>query len=197
MLTFIEETHEYFDDGVKLPSVTEICKFAHAGAYANAVPHLREVAAMRGTMIHEATVELDINGEVEVPPELTGYINAYIDFKRDYNIKSWGLFEHPVGSKELGYAGTLDRAGCIDDQITIVDLKTGTSIDKLTLLAQLCGYKRALPGKVDRLMGVQLKKDGKYTVYDWQISDIKVDPFGLCYELYQMKEGLKCRKRRQ
>lgn len=196
-MTFVEETHSYYDDGIKLPSVTEICKFAHAGAYENSIPYLKEAAALRGTLIHEATVELDINGEVEVPTELIGYINAYIDFKRDYNIKSWGLFEHPVGGKELGYAGTLDRAGCIDDQITIVDLKTGTSIDKLTLLAQLCGYKRALPGKVDRLMGVQLKKDGKYTVYDWQVSDIKVDPFWLCYELYQMKEGLECRKRRQ
>ena len=199
MLKFNEERHEYWDDGVKLPSVTEICKFTHAGAYENASPHLRELAAMRGTMVHELCTQLDIEGEVDgVPMEIIGYLNAYADFKRDYSIKGWKWFERPVGGKELGYAGTLDRAGWIDGKFTILDIKTGSKINKLSLLAQLEGYAMATEHmeKTQRLMGLQLKRDGRYYVYEFEPYR-ENSPWQHCLSLYKLQGELKCRKKKQ
>lgn len=196
MLTFDDEKHEYWDDGIKLPSVTEICRFAHGGIYESVQPHLRDAAARRGTMIHELCTQFDIDGEVECPPELAGYLKAYADFKRDYRVREWIWFEKMVGGNAYGYAGTLDRAGMVEGALTILDIKTGSKIDKLLLLAQLCGYKNAaeLERPIERLMGLQLKRDGKYRVYDFPFSDLmQTNPFNLCYLLYKHREELQCR----
>lgn len=101
-----------------------------------------------------------------------GYVTAYLAFLRDYR-PEWLYIETPLHSEEHGYAGRVDRIGYIDKAVTVVDIKTTASMDraaKIKLACQLAGYTDAFEErygiKVSGGLGVQLKKDGKYTVHE-------------------------------
>ena len=194
-LTFNEERHEYSVDGVILPSVTEITKFLSVDIAENANHEMRDAAAERGRRIHEACTAYDFDGEnAEIDADIIGYVEAYAKFKRDYQITDWIYYEHPMGSDDAGYAGTLDRFGIIDAVPYIVDLKTGTRVAKLEWAAQLAGYRELLERehfdeRIDcganlssaRCAVLHLKKDGKYTFYKNLCAE---NVWGHCYMLY-------------
>lgn len=188
-LVFDEGTHTYTLDGVELPSVTQICKPLTVDIAENAKPWLRDAAAERGTRVHEICAEIDLIGsaeDIEVPPDIAGYVSAYLDFLRDYRIKSWNAVEIPLGSSKLGYAGTIDRVGIIDGNRVIVDLKTGSRIDKPTLTAQLNGYRTLWETvkleKVDRMCGLKLGRNGIYQLIPVRDSSIFDSLLTLEYE---------------
>lgn len=201
-LVFNEADHIYMIDGVPVPSVTEICKPLTADIAATAKPWLRDAAAVKGTAIHEICAEIDLQGGVDgidVPPLYAGYITAYLKFLRDYQIRSWMGVELQIGSKYLGAAGTLDRIGIIDNAFTIVDLKTGTKIDKAILTAQLNAYQSILfhpdcnfnfdANKWRRnvkLLGVQLMKNGKYREHPCGESDF----FRILLDLHEERKRI-------
>lgn len=175
-LDFNEENHAYTLDGRPVPSVTEIVGLITARKYADTNAAMMAQAQRRGTEVHELCEMLDCGvepEELDIAPELVGYINAYLAFLRDYR-PEWEYIEKPVYC--LDYAGRIDRVGTIDGQAAIVDIKTTASMDRLSrisLLLQLFLYREAFnysvadPGPaVKTLMGVQLKKDGTYTVHD-------------------------------
>lgn len=176
VLTFDAETHTYTLDGIVVPSVTEITRFLHYQAeYAD--KESRDRAARRGTAIHEATALLDYGEEIEIENELSGYLIAWKQFKRDFHFDVYEI-ERVVGGKlwldeydTMGaLCGTIDRVGFIEQTPVIVDIKTGSKINKLALQAQLSAYAilRATETDIDpirNLLGVQLKKDGTYTTY--------------------------------
>ena len=141
MLEFIEEGHKYLLDGVELPSVTQICKPITVDVAENAKPWLRDAAARRGSAIHEICADIDMGEEPDFPYKYAGYVCAYLDFKRDYGLSTtWKAIELPVASAMLGVAGTIDRIVVIDGKFTLIDIKTGYTIDKALVTAQLCGY---------------------------------------------------------
>lgn len=192
-LVFDEENHTYTLDGSELPSVTQICRPLTVDICENAKPWLRDAAAQRGTRVHEICAEIDLIGnadEVEITPDISGYIKAYLDFLRDYRIKSWDAVEMPLGSSELGYAGTIDRIGMLDGYRTIVDLKTGSRVDKPTLTAQLNGYRDLWEDthreRVDRMCGLKLGRDGKYQLIPVQDSNI----FHCLFDLYRERRAI-------
>jgi len=132
-------------------------------------------AARRGTLVHEYTESIDYGiplEEIEIEPELAGYVQAWLRFKRDWLFTPLHI-EKPLYSTTSGYAGRLDRIGTVNGHLAIVDVKTTTSFDRLAKIAlacQLSGYDRLcvendIPD-IDYLYGVQLKKDGTYTVHD-------------------------------
>lgn len=171
-LTYDPETHAYTVDGRRVPSVTEIAGVLTAGKYAAMNPAMLEQAKRRGTAVHELCEQIDCGidpEELDIEPELVGYVNAYLAFLRDWQ-PEWEWVEMPVHTDS--YAGRADRIGKIDGQSAIVDIKTTSSMDrlsKLTLLLQLHAYRLAWfdmghdAPKV--LWGVQLKRDGKYTIH--------------------------------
>lgn len=167
MLRFIEETHQYFDGETELPSVTKITRFLSVDVAENARSWMRDAAADRGRRVHQYCADIDYGIEPdEIDWDCAGYVQAFRAFKRDYGIKEWLAIEMPLGSAEIGFAGTLDRLCVLDGKITIIDWKTGGTINKAQLTAQLTGYAELAPlmGYVPEvLMGVQLRKDGKYT----------------------------------
>ena len=175
-LTYNDEDHSYQLDGRPVPSVTEIVGLITARKYAETNAALLAQAQRRGTAVHELCEMIDCGVEPEdldITPELVGYVNAYLAFLRDYR-PGWEYIEKPVYC--LDYAGRIDRVGTIDGQTAIVDIKTTASMDRLSriaLLLQLFLYREAFnfsvstPGPaVKTLMGVQLKKDGTYVVHD-------------------------------
>ena len=175
--TFDEETHTYTFLGRRVPSVTELCAPLTAGKYSVGAGVV-EAAANRGSAVHEYTrlYDLDIL-PAEIEGEVLPYLSAYAAFIRDY-APQWDYVEIPLFSSS--YAGTADRIGRIDGAPYIVDIKTTASMDrasKLALACQLYGYSLLardifFPDTYSafRLIGVQLKKDGTYTVHE--VNDI-------------------------
>lgn len=167
-LLFDEATHTYTIDGRRLPSVTEICAPLTGGRYDNAAA---AYAAARGTRIHELCALYDFDAlpdEIEV--ECVPYVRAWSDFCRDWR-PTWERVEWQMHDVD-GYAGTADRIGLINGRRVIVDIKTAASLDrpaKVSLACQMAGYERAAAEEglhVDGdSLGVQLKKDGTYTVH--------------------------------
>ena len=171
VLEFDEQKHEYNVLGTKLPSVTEIIGPLTYTKYRvdNAVI---EQAAFRGSMIHALTAaydrgDLDEDGEVAVDVGL--YLMAWISFCHDFQPK-WEYIEVPMATRT--FAGTIDRVGVIDGKRVVVDIKTTSAMDranKIALVTQLYGYSvlcgdNDIPVDYSSCIGVQLKKDGTYSV---------------------------------
>ena len=173
-ITFDAENHQYYIDGVEVPSVTTVCRFL-AYDQKSDKPWLARVAADRGTRVHAACAAIDYGIDQEEAEDIAGYLKAYRRFLKDYR-PDWEGIEYTVGSAELGIAGTIDRFGTLyDGRRCILDIKTGTQLHDAPLRAQLTGYKRLLA--LDRdfypeyLYALQLSKDGTYTMVDVRQDD--------------------------
>lgn len=173
-ITFDQENHRYYIDGVEVPSVTTVCRFLSYDQKSDK-PWLARVSADRGTRVHEACAAIDYGLYPEETEDISGYLKAYRRFLKDYR-PDWEGIEYTVGSAEIGMAGTIDRFGTLyDGRRCILDIKTGTQLHDAPLRAQLTGYKRLLA--LDRgfypeyLYALQLSKDGTYTMVDVRQDD--------------------------
>ena len=173
-ITFDAENHQYYIDGVEVPSVTTVCRFL-AYDQKSDKPWLARVAADRGTRIHAACAMIDYGEKPEEDFETAGYLKAYRRFLKDYR-PDWEGIEYTVGDAQLGLAGTIDRFGTLyDGRTCILDIKTGSQLHDAPLWAQLTGYKRLLA--LDRgfypdyLYALQLSKDGTYHLREVQPDD--------------------------
>ena len=173
-ITFDAENHQYYMDGVEVPSVTTVCRFL-AYDQKSDKPWLAKAAADRGTRIHAACAAIDYGIYPEETEDIAGYLKAYRRFLKDYR-PDWDGIEYTVGDAQLGLAGTIDRFGTLyDGRTCILDIKTGSQLHDAPLRAQLTGYKRLLA--LDRgfypeyLYALQLSKDGTYTMVDVRQDD--------------------------
>lgn len=169
-LVFNEDDHSYFVDGKRVPSVTEVCSLLTADKYSGGQA-LIHAAAVRGTAVHELCALYDMDAlPDEIDPAYSCYLKAWAAFCRDYR-PQWLWIEKPLGSQRL--AGTVDRIGIIDGHPVIVDIKTTSSMDrvsKISLACQLAGYEilaelLRINVEKDSGLGVQLRRDGTYTVH--------------------------------
>ena len=196
---FDEATHTYTLDGVELPSVTHIIRYLAVDKANNADPNMVLMARERGSAVHEATVMYDYSGEIpdDFPAEYTPYLEAYVQFCRDYHPK-WELIEHKMGNATLGFAGTLDRFGVIDDKWCILDIKTSYKVDIPSLSAQLTAYHELLlyeqfeklENSNIRHLGLQLMRTGKYRLYETDCEKGS-DLFYSCRRIYKTMEQMK------
>lgn len=178
ILEFDEEKHQYKVDGKIVPSVTDICAPLTTSKYGS-IPALAASAAHRGSIVHELCELYDYGAlPDEIPADALPYLNAWISFCNDYN-PTWHFIEHRMANND--FAGTADRIGVIDGRPCIVDIKTTSSLDrlsKISLACQLYGYSwllNSVPAwytdidpDIDTYwnsFGVQLLKDGKYRIY--------------------------------
>lgn len=196
---FDESTHTYTLDGNELPSVTHIIRYLAVDKASNADQNIALMARERGSAVHEATVMYDYSGEIpdDFPAEYAPYLEAYVQFCRDYHHK-WELIEHQMGNATLGFAGTLDRFGVIDDKLCILDIKTSYKVDIPSLSAQLTAYHDLLLNEqFERLenanirhLGLQLMRTGKYRLYETDCEKGS-DLFYSCRRIYKTIEQMK------
>ena len=192
-IEFNAERHEYTVDGRIVPSVTEIIKYLTIDTFATANPILKQIAADLGTRVHESTVLYDyIGDDMEVyDHDVYPFIKAYSRFVRDYGIKGYVFSEHIISNGE--YAGTLDRLAIIDGQLTVIDLKTGTTSNPRAFAAQLYGYAKILSDsygyRIEDIKGliVKLKKDGTYSAVYYDLNRGK-EFFDACLGLWKMTQ---------
>ena len=190
-LVFNDEKHEYKVNGRTIPSVTELCGPLTYSKY-RVDSAVIDQAAFRGTMIHGLTASWD-RGDLEedsiIQSDVGMYLMAWIRFCHDYS-PEWEYIELPLACRT--YAGTVDRIGYIDDRLVVVDIKTTSSMDranKIALAMQLFGYTELchFNGIMEdsgadvsywSSMGIQLKKDGTYSVHlvDDIVQKYGVDP---------------------
>lgn len=159
MIRFDPDTHTYTyatDEGdITLPSVTQILDRA---GLINKAWYTRS-GQVRGTIVHSITAMIDqglsvIWGDLDV----AGYIAAYLTFKEESGFVPISV-EKRVYDLELGYAGTVDRIGTLQDKTVILDIKTGAA-EKWHGI-QLQAYATALDKKYP-LYGLYLRENGTY-----------------------------------
>lgn len=173
-LLFYDAAHRYELDGEELPSVSEIIRFISREIYGTVGQYTLDHAADRGTKIHKLCENLDRYGEVEVPEDLTGYLQAYVKFSKEHTVE-WDAIEVANHHPELRYAGRIDRIGLVDGLRAIVDIKSSYVIHKPLVGAQLNLYRMIWEANgcipIDRLYTLHLKPDGMYKLIDIPIDD--------------------------
>jgi hypothetical protein len=166
MLTFDEASHTYRKGGVLVPSVTQILAplFDFSSVPAGVLAH----ASARGTAIHMAC-ELFDQDDLDwssVSDEILPYVEAYVEFRMATGFKPTHS-EHRVFHQGLLYAGTLDLAGPVDGERSIIDIKSCTVLSPAVGI-QLAAYAEALSleepeqPKYTGRYALQLKKDGRF-----------------------------------
>jgi hypothetical protein len=180
---FDPEKHQYKINGIIVPSVSDILGVdSEVFRQAEKRKGLPEnYYADRGTAIHELTYKIDMNILYNVQEEsgLSGYIEAWIKFKTDNNIKILER-EMIVASEELMLAGTLDVLAEFNNHLWILDIKSGSETE--THKTQVSAYRLLyvqdpryylLPKKIGC---VYLRSNGKYSFREFEY-----DPFEVIY----------------
>lgn len=191
-IEFNEEKHIYTVDGKRVPSVTDICSPITADHYGEINSAVLEMAARRGTAVHEATELIDLGTMPEDDPEIDGYVNAYLDFLLDYQ-PHWEYIEWIGFNKELGYCGTVDRAGKVGEEFWVLDIKTTASPTRENYIATCCqtrAYDLMLQTRwVHARKILYLRKDGSYRLVDCfeKEQELGLDSFYLFTNLCKIK----------
>jgi hypothetical protein len=133
LISFNEEAHVYtrIDDGVVVPSVTQILKLITEHEYRFVDRDVMERAARLGTAVHKM-IELDIAGDLDeesLSEPLVPYLQQWRQFRSTSGFKAEAS-ELRVYSKKFGYAGTLDIAGTLRGRKCIIDAKRCAMVPK-------------------------------------------------------------------
>jgi hypothetical protein len=153
MISLNPTLHQYSEDGVVLPSVTQIL---HLAGLIDTSRH-QPANAEFGRKVHEVTAALDRGDErVNDPDPRIGHrLVGWWLFRETQEFKVLEI-EKVVGGRELGYAGTCDRIVEQNGGKWVVDLKTGSPCAWHQI--QLAAYALAV-GRPIRRMAVYLKPD--------------------------------------
>ncbi len=115
----------------------------------------KDRAANRGTQVHNLAERLVRGEEIDVPDELAGYVESYVRFLDEFDVRPV-LIEAVVVSHKHGYAGTLDLVAELVDrddpepdpalkrrEMWLLDVKTNKSGIFGETALQLAGYRYA------------------------------------------------------
>ena len=158
-----EADHRYSIDGCEVISVTQ----ALVSAGIIDTKWFTEWARHRGSTVHKC-IEFMVKGTLDlntVDPRIQGYLDAYQKFVDETGFVC-DQVERQVWSLMGQFAGTLDQIGNINGKTAIVDTKTGALLRPtgLQLTGYASGYHDETRMFVDRLIGLQLKPDGTYSM---------------------------------
>lgn len=143
-LTFVEDTHEYFVEGKRVPSVTQI--LSGLVDYSHIEPRVLEEARQRGQHVHKM-IELWAAGVLDVdtlPDWMRPAHEHWLQFVSDSGFELIAS-EKRVYHHHLRYAGTLDLRGKMrqfGDVHGVLDLKRSLLAGPVIGL-QLAGYQMA------------------------------------------------------
>lgn len=197
-ISFDEEKHVYTVDGRRIPSVTDICSPITSDHYNSINSAVLEMAARRGTAVHEATQLIDYGELPDDDPEISPYVSAYMDFLLDYKPK-WYYVEF-IGycdCFDYEFCGTVDRAGRVGDEYWVLDIKTTASPTKENYIATCCQTEAyaIMLGKdaVCKRKILYLRKDGSYRLVDCEEKEqeLMLDSFYLFESLLKIKSYIR------
>ena len=195
ILKFYEQDHEYQLGDETIPSVSEITRFASREVYSDVTQYTLDNAADRGRRVHKATELIDKYGECDVEADIAPYVKAYLKFLKEKQ-PEYKHIEKAYASEEDKYAGTLDRVGSVKgyDGLSIIDIKSSSTVQKVLAQIQLNGYKRLYEQntgeEISHLLILHLKNDETYKLDEIPIDDtLFVSCFNLHNALKKKKRG--------
>lgn len=158
-LTFLDSRFYITDDGGYVPSVTTILEaYPKGAAYYNWLKEagkdadeIRDEAGRRGSIVHKLTEDYDTgkevnlvnpNGSIDYKLNEWAMFERYVEFRRRFQFVT-DCIELNIISKELGYAGTIDRIININGERILLDIKTSNAIYPSYWL-QLAAYRSLL-----------------------------------------------------
>ena len=171
ILKFDPETHTYWINDIKVPSVTQILRDAGIIDYSDIPKNKLDIAMKFGRAVHRACELFDKNDldMVTLDHRLIPYVDAWNKFLKETKFIV-EQYEQPIGSEKYMVAGTPDRVGIFFNKRTILDIKSSYSFDLLGLPIQTGGYElihnegKKREYRVVGRMGVLLKPDGNYKI---------------------------------
>jgi hypothetical protein len=103
----------------------------------------RDKAANRGTEVHKLAEELIHGRQVDVPPELAGYVDSYVRYLDEWQPEPIKV-EKVVAHRRWNYCGTFDAVYRLPDgRVVIGDIKTSRSGIFAETALQLAAYRHA------------------------------------------------------
>lgn len=164
-LTFFDSGHVYEVDGQKIPSVSEIMRFASREVYSGVDQWRLDNAADRGTRVHDATLAIDKNGDADVDADIAPYVEAYVRFVQKFR-PHYIASELALADTRRWFAGRLDRCAIINRKCVLMDIKTSARVETRLVQAQLTAYawlwERNRTEKLDELYVLHLMGDGQF-----------------------------------
>lgn len=164
-LTFFDGNHVYEVDGQRIPSVSEVMRFASREVYSGVDQWRLDNAADRGTRVHDATLAIDENGDADVDADIAPYVEAYVGFLKKFH-PHYIASELALADTRRWFAGRLDRCAIINRKCVLMDIKTSARVETRLVQAQLTAYawlwERNRPEKLDELYVLHLMGDGQF-----------------------------------
>jgi hypothetical protein len=212
-LTFLDSRFYKTDDGGFVPSVTTILEcYPKGAAYYNWLKEagkdadeIRDEAGRRGSVVHKLTEDYDTgeevklvnpNGSIDYKLNEWAMFERYVEFRRRFQFVT-DCIELNIISKDLGYAGTIDRVINMNGERILLDIKTSNAIYPSYWL-QLAAYRALLYSagiEVDKVAILWLNaktrtegKKGDIQGIGWQMitkEDTK-DDIALFYATHQL-----------
>ncbi len=175
MTSFDADAHKYTDGDRELVSVTTLLT---AVGVAKNLKFLDPVYRLRGTAVHQILELIDRHDDYSdegTHESLRPYAQQIMRWKEDTGFKG-RVWELPMFSRRLGVAGTLDVGGDWQDEIHLVDAKTGVLIP-VAVGCQLALYEHLLiHGEVIEMV----KRDGEFVKVDYDEEWIKYARANVC-----------------
>lgn len=164
-LTFFDAGHVYEVDGQRIPSVSEVMRFASREVYSGIDQWRLDNAADRGTRVHDATLAIDENGDADVDADIAPYVEAYANFVKKFR-PHYIASELALADTRRWFAGRLDRCAIINKKCVLMDIKTSARVEMRLVQAQLTAYawlwERNRSEKLDDLFVLHLMGDGQF-----------------------------------
>lgn len=150
MLEFKEDTHTYSIDGVVLPSVTQIISEIMPNKYKGINKRVLDEKAKFGTTGHKIIEALDVSDLESAKNHVRTIENKsleiclreYLRLISKHNIKPY-VHELSVHYGYI-YAGTLDMVAGVNKDLSLIDIKFTSTLDKEYLAWQLGMYSLAV-----------------------------------------------------
>jgi hypothetical protein len=219
-LTFLDSRFYQTPDGDYVPSVTTVLEAYPKGAqYYNWLKEvgkdadeIRDEAGRRGSVVHKLTEDYDQgkeinlinpNGSIDYKLNEWAMFEKYVEFRNNFEF-TIDAIEMNIISKELGYAGTIDRIIDLYGQKILIDIKTSNAIYPSYWL-QLAAYRNLLKSQginVDKVailwLNAKTRTEGKKDAIQgkgWQLlykedSAIDLGLFNATYLLWKAENGL-------
>lgn len=169
--TFTAAGHIYEQDGVTIPSVTQVLALSGIDDVSGIPIYRLERAAAIGTAVHEACHYLDEDDlDLEsVHPEIVGYVLAYQKFKQETGFAPHAIEQRGIAeisgprfaeSRTLRFGYCIDRLGRLKGEAALIDIKTASK-KQASWAIQTAAYACAVEHPGPRI-AVHVAKDGSY-----------------------------------
>ena len=160
MIEFIEDAHLYLYNGIIVKSVTQILhETIFKNKYKDVPKWILKRKSEYGSKVHSTIEKLEKKEEYQLESVyVKASIEQYLEIKDKYSINV--LSQEEVVCYKGIYAGKYDMIALVNDEESLIDIKTTAELDKKYLSWQLSMYELAIGKKFKKLYCLWLPKGG-------------------------------------